>query len=470
MDSTTFPTNQPDPSSDKPSIIGRTLDGRLRVVEQVGQSSAGPIYRAEYVLTGVEVTLVLLRAEREPEVPPGNAARLARQLQQLRRASEIDHPNVAAVLGVDETPDGLAYVIVEPLRGEMLADVLAARWALPLPEAVDLIQQAAAGLQAVHEAGLVHGNVSLTTLLVTRTAEDRPLVKLIGFTLTASSEPEKGDRAADVFSLGAVLHHLLTGALPGAWMTPRKPIPKRARPLLAKALAASPADRFQTVAEFVAALQELAIHRARVSALIPVIAATGAAVVGAGLWLWWGSQQRTGSAVPAEVAVTRASADSNLSAQSAAPQRVVVAAEQPIEGTWRLVAHQVGAEVLRPPRAEGFFRVRDGLIQLQLRRTVGDTRFEYYGSGGYSASPDRFSYGYDRMVWVTRRPTGVTALDTIPFKDRRVFRAHSVGPGVRYEADGGHYVLEVVGDTLNYSEAGAWVRRWIRERPTRSTP
>jgi len=352
----------------------------------------------------------------------------------------------------------------------MLADVLAARWALPLPEAVDLIQQAAAGLQAVHEAGLVHGNVSLTTLLVTRTAEDRPLVKLIGFTLTASSEPEEGDRAADVFSLGAVLHHLLTGALPGAWMTPRKPIPKRARPLLAKALAASPADRFQTVAEFVAALQELAIHRARVSALIPVIAATGAAVVGAGLWLSWGSQQRTGSAVPAEVAVTRASADSNLSAQSAAPQRVVVAAEQPIEGTWRLVAHQVGAEVLRPPRAEGFFRVRDGLIQLQLRRTVGDTRFEYYGSGGYSASPDRFSYGYDRMVWVTRRPTGVTALDTIPFKDRRVFRAHSVGPGVRYEADGGHYVLEVVGDTLNYSEAGAWVRRWIRERPTRSTP
>jgi hypothetical protein len=201
-----------------------------------------------------------------------------------------------------------------------------------------------------------------------------------------------------------------------------------------------------------------------------VIAATGAAVLVAGLWLWRGSQQRTGSAVPAEVAVSRASADSDLSAQSAAPQRVIVAVEQPIEGTWRLVAHQVGAAVLRPPRAEGFFRVRDGLIQLQLRRTVGDTRFEYYGSGGYSASPDHFSYGYDRMMWVTRRPTGVTALDTIPFKGRRVFRAHSVGPGVRYEADGGHYVLEVVGDTLNYSEAGAWVRRWIRERPTRSTP
>ena len=159
-----------------------------------------------------------------------------------------------------------------------------------------------------------------------------------------------------------------------------------------------------------------------------------------------------------------------LSAQADTANHVVAAAGQPMEGTWRLVAQRVGEEVLRPPQAEGFFRVRDGVVLLELRRTVGDTLFEYYGSGGYSGSADRFSYGYDRMVWVTRRPARVTVLDTIQFEAPRVFQAHSVGSGLRYEADSGHYVLEVVGDTLKYGEAGAWVRRWIRVRPTRSRP
>jgi hypothetical protein len=125
----------------------------------------------------------------------------------------------------------------------------------------------------------------------------------------------------------------------------------------------------------------------------------------------------------------------------------------------------VGRDTLRPPRADGFFSVRDGVILFQLRRAVGDTSFEFYGSGGYSGSADSFSYGYDRMVWVRRRPGGVTVRDSIPFAGRRAFRARRVGAGVRYEAEGGRYVLEVVGDTLDYSEEGAWLRRWIRVRP-----
>jgi protein kinase-like protein len=487
MDSTASPTDPPDPSSREPALLGGTLGGSFRVLEQLGETSAGLIYRAEHATTGVEVWLLLLRARAEREAPPEDSARLALLLQQLRRASEIHHPNVAALLRVEETPDGLAYAVLESLQGELLAEILAAGQALPLPHAVHLILQVAAGLKAAHEAGLVHGNLSPASILITRTADDRPLVKLIGFALTASSDHEEShpgtdkslnteytsperlaghppDVWGDVFSLGAVLHHLLTGTAPGGRMTPAKPVPSRVRPILEKALAASPADRFQTVAEFAAALRRLEIRRAWTRALpLSVIAASvSVAVVLAGLRLWWGSQQR-GDRVASESAIAH-------SAHADTARHVVAAAGQPMEGTWRLVAQRVGEEVLRPPQAEGFLRVRDGVVLLQLRRTVGDTLFEYYGSGGYSGSVDRFSYGYDRMVWVTRRPTRVTVLDTIPFEARRVFQAHSVGSGVRYEADSGHSVLEVVGDTLNYGEAGAWVRRWIRVRPTRSRP
>lgn len=152
-----------------------------------------------------------------------------------------------------------------------------------------------------------------------------------------------------------------------------------------------------------------------------------------------------------------------LLSSAAVAQRVVVVSS--LEGTWRLVAHRIGQEVLRPPRAEGFFSLRDGIVLFQLRRMIGDTVFEFYGSGGYSQSADGFSYGYDRMVSVTRRPTGIKVRDSIPFKGPRVFQARYVAAGLRYEADGGRYVMEVAGDTLNYSEAGAWVRRWIRVRP-----
>jgi len=157
-----------------------------------------------------------------------------------------------------------------------------------------------------------------------------------------------------------------------------------------------------------------------------------------------------------------------LLSSAVAAQQVLVVNVSPIEGTWRLAAHQFGQEVLRPPQADGFFSLRDGIVLFQLHRMVGDTSFEYYGSGTYTASADRFSYGYDRMVSVTRRPGGVNMSDEIPFKGSRVFRVPAGGNTSRYEADGGRYVFEARGDTLLYSENGAWVRLWVRARPPNS--
>lgn len=154
-----------------------------------------------------------------------------------------------------------------------------------------------------------------------------------------------------------------------------------------------------------------------------------------------------------------------LLASAAAAQQVLVVNVSPMEGTWRLAAQQLGQEVLRPPQAAGFFSLRDGIVLFQLRRQVGDTAFEYYGSGTYTAAADRFSYGYDRMVSVTRRPAGVSVRDEIPFKAPRVFQARSGAKAGRYEAEGGHYVFESLGDTLIYSENGSWSRLWVRARP-----
>jgi hypothetical protein len=249
--------------------VGRTLRAGIRIRERLQDTPVGPLYRAEYP-TGLEVAVVLLGARSE------DSGALALLRQRCRDAIQIQHPNVAAIHELSETDDGLVYLVAEHLTGELLSETLARRRALPLEEALDICLQVAAGLRAAHEAGWVHGRLSPDTILLTRTADCRPMVKLIGFAqgpllrgigTEASSgqgvslgyaSPERiaghpPDVRSDVYSLGAVLHSLLTGA-PPAFPVEGGPVPKSMRAVLVRALAPSPARRFQTVAEFVAAL------------------------------------------------------------------------------------------------------------------------------------------------------------------------------------------------------------------------
>jgi D-alanyl-D-alanine dipeptidase len=244
-------------------MVGRTLRAGVRVRELLGETPLGQHYRAEYP-NGVDVSVLIVGSSAELPFRPSGL-----------QPGNIQHRNIAAIHALNETDDGLVYAVAEPLTGEFLSVTLTRRGALPLREALDLCLQAAAGLQAAHDVGWVHGSLSPNTILLAR-AEGRPLVKLIGFAyqfplrksqaespidgaVYASPERIAGHRAherSDVFSLGAVLHHLLTGAppTPGSRTTRG---PKAIRAVLNRALAPSPSERFQTVTEFTGALAPL---------------------------------------------------------------------------------------------------------------------------------------------------------------------------------------------------------------------
>ncbi|MGH7508789.1 MAG: M15 family metallopeptidase [Gemmatimonadales bacterium] len=302
--------HDPGASPCREPMVGRTLRAGIRVRELLGDTPVGPHYRAEYP-TGLEVAVLIL----------GSSAELALRWPSLQPAIQIQHPNVAAIHDLNETHDGLVYAVAERLTGEFLSVTLARRGALPLEEALDLCLQAAAGLRAAHDLGWVHGSLSPYTILLAQTVGGRPLVKLIGFAhefplrqseaespieggVYASPERIAGhppDERSDVFSLGAVLHHLLTGAPPTPGSRGGR-VPKAMRAVLNRALAPSPARRFQTIAEFAAALAPS--HEE----VFPILAPCGparpawrralafgaaAALVGvvAGLWLPWGTQR-----------------------------------------------------------------------------------------------------------------------------------------------------------------------------------
>jgi zinc D-Ala-D-Ala dipeptidase len=254
-------------------LAGRTLPNGLRLVSRLGAIPVGELYLAEYLDSQLKVELLV--------VPPGvrgsDAAAetdgLAHLRDQIHRSARIKHPNVASVCDIGETEEGALWVAFEALQGQLLSETLSAGDVLPQHKAIDLVLQAAAGLQAAHGVGLVHGDLSPHCILVTSSADNRPLVKLIRFgsvqlvakpsgaggenTQYAAPERLTGhspDERSDVFSLGAVLQHLLTGVPPGTEWDVVPPVPEAVRRVIAKALEPTPDDRFQTVVAFARAL------------------------------------------------------------------------------------------------------------------------------------------------------------------------------------------------------------------------
>jgi hypothetical protein len=283
-----------------------TLPRGLRILEPLGLTPEGPLYRAEQA-DGREVALMLL----QPELHSGDPAVLARLREWFSRAMQIRHPNVAAVHQVGETETGQVYVVSECLLGELLSETLGRRGALPPVEALDIWRQAAAGLQAAHKAGWAHGNLSPDTILLTQASDGTPRVKLIHFTLPASLGEAGRANESDVFSLGAVLHHLLTGAAPGPGSR-QGSIPRPMRAVIMQALAPVPAQRFQTIAELALAVEgavaaAAAEERSRASVRRPPALGVAAVVLGVLVVVATGLRLRGSLEGPAESALLRVS-------------------------------------------------------------------------------------------------------------------------------------------------------------------
>lgn len=251
--------------------IGRILAGGLRIISRLGSSPDGSLFQAQYP-NGAEVTVL---------VPPSKTADGEPSPRDLfSRAAQIRHSNVAAVYELGEMEDGAVYVVLEQVPGEPLSDVLAEGRVFALDAAIDLALQASAGLQAAYRAGFVHGNVSPRTIIMTPVAHGRSLIKLTGFQPSLRlrqagakpsdlqeadkryASPERlmgypGDERSDVFSLGAVAHHLLTG-MPQNQGQIDTSIPRAARTELETALAHDPSRRYQSLLELDGALRRVA--------------------------------------------------------------------------------------------------------------------------------------------------------------------------------------------------------------------
>jgi serine/threonine-protein kinase len=210
------------------------LAGRYRLESRIAFGGVGEVWRAEDLVLGRPVAVKLLRAEyaQHPEV-------LTRFRAEAKHAGSVSHPGIAQVYDYGE--DGAAdspYLVMELVDGPSLAGLLAAGPLNPA-DTMDVLAQAAAGLQAAHAAGLVHrdikpgnllvgpaGQVKITDFGIANATWSAPITQagaLVG--TPAYLPPERiaggpATPASDLYSLGVVGYQCLTGEAPFGGIPP----------------------------------------------------------------------------------------------------------------------------------------------------------------------------------------------------------------------------------------------------------
>jgi predicted Ser/Thr protein kinase len=212
-----------------PSVTTPTQLGRYEVLRVLGQGAMGVVYEAHdpVLERKVAVKTLSLPLLSEPGLREEYLARFRREAQ---AAARLAHPNVVAVHDAGVDPEsGAPFLVMERVEGLPLSTLLREHGALPLQQALELVAQVAAALDAAHRAGIVHrdikpGNVLLDARGAARVT-DFGIARLEGSELTGTGvslgtpgflAPEllrggRADARSDLFALGALAYALLTG-------------------------------------------------------------------------------------------------------------------------------------------------------------------------------------------------------------------------------------------------------------------
>jgi serine/threonine-protein kinase len=219
---------------------GQTLS-HYRLVEKIGEGGMGVVWKADDTVLGRQVAIKVL-----PDNLAHDAERLARFRQEARLLASLNHPNIAAIHGLEES-DGVRYLVLELAPGQTLAERIA-RGPLPVDEALTVCKQIAEALEAAHETGIIHRDLKPANVKVTPNGKvkvlDFGLAKafeaghasgpidtslsptvttagtmagvILGTAAYMSPEQARGkpvDKRTDIWSFGCVLYECLTGRM-----------------------------------------------------------------------------------------------------------------------------------------------------------------------------------------------------------------------------------------------------------------
>jgi eukaryotic-like serine/threonine-protein kinase len=217
-------------------MIGKSL-GHYRVGEPLGRGGMGEVYLADDLNLNRKVALKFL-----PDACASDPERMARFEREAKLLASLNHPNVAAIYGLEQA-EGKRFIVMELVEGETLAQRLS-KGPLPAEEALGICRQISEGLEAAHDKGVIHRDLKPANVMISEgdrvkildfglakalseeaqsvdsshsptltEAMTRPGV-ILGTAAYMSPEQAKGkavDKRADMWAFGCILYECLTG-------------------------------------------------------------------------------------------------------------------------------------------------------------------------------------------------------------------------------------------------------------------
>jgi serine/threonine-protein kinase len=281
------------------SLSNQILDARYQVLKKLGEGGMSYVYLAKEISSDAIVAIKVL----SPRLASDKSS-----VERLRReaglAMRLDHPNVCRILRLGESEDGLIYLVMPFLKGELLSDREVRGGPMEMTLGVTLLKQMCAGLHHAHELQIIHRDLKPENVMLVpedggaagegvehavvmdfglakERRADPAIAKLtatgiiLGTPEFMSPEQIRGkplDARSDIYALGIVAFEMFTGKLPFqgrnaqemmiarlrsqpiAIRSLRPDIPDTVEKALTKALQTNPDDRFTTALEFGEAL------------------------------------------------------------------------------------------------------------------------------------------------------------------------------------------------------------------------
>jgi eukaryotic-like serine/threonine-protein kinase len=275
-----------------PDLSGAVLDERYQVIEPIARGAMGAVYRGERLKLGRAVAIKILH-----DALPDELAARQRFEREAKLMARLEHPHCVSVIDFGLHQDK-PFLVMELVRGTSLLELLAKHGPLETQRVADLMRQVLSGLAHAHELGIIHRDIKPANIMLAEKTGLGEQVRILDFGLARPAiestklttgmvvgtpnymapEQIKGgalDARTDLYACGVMMFELLTGTKPFRADDPiavvRKhlhdPVPKMSdvrpgvdfdqlEPIVMRALAKSPADRFESAEEMAGAIEQ----------------------------------------------------------------------------------------------------------------------------------------------------------------------------------------------------------------------
>ncbi len=282
-------------------LIGQTIEGKYVLIEKIGQGGMACVFLGQHLLMQREVAIKLMLPQFSSD-----EHFIERFQREAQLASRLRSPHIVTTYDFGRTKDGIFYLVMDFVKGRSLSKALRDKGALPMDVALDYIRQVAKALQVAHREGIVHRDLKPDNVVLAQTPEGGEMVQVLDFGIARmvdekpdmkqltqtgamvgtppymspeqfglegpDGKPLKPGTTSDLYSLGIMMHELLTGKLPFSGKTlaefynlhTQEPppaldakFPPEVQNLVAMALAKQPSERFQSADEIITIINDI---------------------------------------------------------------------------------------------------------------------------------------------------------------------------------------------------------------------